>query len=251
MDRFSAETQKQRAHRGDNGLAAIKNLAATGVVSSHAPALPSRKLHISDEVDLDALRSIFGLTEGCKMQQAWLAKPEVNFSPATVKIGWLENSLLVFACFEGKDTYSNATNHNQRMWELGNTFEMFLSAENSSSYVELHITPNNWRLQLCFPDAATSRRARKENQFNHLILPEGTFYSKTWVEPENGRWHAFAKIPSAVVGLEHISEQSKWCFSFCRFDRLRGRQEPVISSTSAHAQPDFHRREEWGTLVFV
>jgi hypothetical protein len=43
----------------------------------------------------------------------------------------------------------------------------------------------------------------------------------------------------------------KWRFSFSRYDYIRGRQEPILSSTSPHAWPDFHQREEWGTLIFV
>jgi hypothetical protein len=43
----------------------------------------------------------------------------------------------------------------------------------------------------------------------------------------------------------------KWRFSFSRYDYIRGRREPMISSTSPHARPGFHRREEWGTLIFV
>jgi hypothetical protein len=31
----------------------------------------------------------------------------------------------------------------------------------------------------------------------------------------------------------------------------RGGGEPVIASTSPHAEPDFHRQQEWGALNFA
>jgi hypothetical protein len=43
---------------------------------------------------------------------------------------------------------------------------------------------------------------------------------------------------------------AEWLFSFSRYDYTRGRGEPVISSTSPHAAPAFHRQQEWGRLRF-
>jgi len=60
------------------------------------------------------------------------------------------------------------------------------------------------------------------------------------------------EIPAASV-LDRLCPLpgSQWHFSFCRYDYTRGRPEPVISSTSALAQPDFHRLAEWGNLKFI
>jgi hypothetical protein len=46
-------------------------------------------------------------------------------------------------------------------------------------------------------------------------------------------------------------EGTDWLFSFSRYDCTRGLAVPVISSTSPHAAPSFHRQQEWGTLRFV
>jgi hypothetical protein len=227
-------------------------------VSTALPQLHCRPLPAFDADKLDAVQAAFARAAGCVMQQAWLTAPEKDFTPATVRAGRRGNSLLVFAELEDADIFTAATAHNQRMWELGDVLEIFLSPENSAGYVEFHVTPNNFRLQLRLPDTATLRRAQAENRFDHLLLSDGAFRSHAWMRPENEKWFAFAEIPADVVGQAsslpragNLQAGANWKFSFSRYDYIRGRGEPIISSTSPHARPDFHRREEWGTLIFI
>ena len=221
-------------------------------MSNVPPQLRCRQMPALKTDRLDAVQSAFAQAEGCLMQQAWRAAPEKDFTPATVRAAWRGDLLLVFAELEDADIFSRATAHNQRMWELGDVLEIFLSPENSTSYVEFHVTPNNFRLQLRFPDTATLRKAQKENRFDHLVLPDGVFGSHTWTQPEKKRWFALAEIPIAAIGGTDQRLPGMRCnFSFSRYDCIGGRDEPIISSTSPHARPDFHRREEWGTLIFV
>jgi len=216
------------------------------------PQLKCRALPAFDADKLDAVRGAFARADGCGLRQSWLPAPEPDFTPATVRVGWRGNSLLAFVELEDADIVTRATAHNQRMWELGDVLEIFLLPENSGGYVEFHVTPNNFRLQLRFPDTATLRRAQAENRFEHLLLPDGVFQSRAWVQAEDKKWFAFAEIPSAIVcGGDKPLAGRKWCFSFSRYDCVRGRSEPIVSSSSPHAQPDFHRREEWGTLIFI
>jgi hypothetical protein len=59
------------------------------------------------------------------------------------------------------------------------------------------------------------------------------------------------EIPAAVaVDAPTALPDQTWHFSFCRYDYTRGSSHPIISSTSALTQPDFHRLAEWGTLKF-
>ncbi|HEX4349031.1 MAG TPA: hypothetical protein VH251_01525 [Verrucomicrobiae bacterium] len=221
------------------------------VVSKTLPSLVCRELPEYATDKLDAVRAAFQRADSCVLWQAWLEKLESDFRPATVRAGWRGNSLRVFAELEDADIFTSATAHNQRMWELGDVLEIFLHPAGSSDYVELHVTPNNQRLQLSFPDAATMRRAQAENFFDDLILSDGVFHSHAWTQPEKGKWYVHAEIPAALVcGDNWLPAEGEWRFSFSRYDYTHGRQDPVISSTSPHARPDFHRREEWGTLFF-
>jgi hypothetical protein len=221
------------------------------VVSKEIPTLECRELSAYATDDLDSVRAAFQQADGCVLRQAWLAEPEKDFTPATVRVGWYENSLRVFAEMEDMNIFTRATSHNQRMWELGSVLEIFLQPAGSPSYVELHVTPNNQRLQLRFPDAATVRRPQAANFLDRLMLPDGVFHSQTWTHPEMNKWCVHADIPALLVcGALKLTAEKTWRFSFSRYAYPRGRQEPVISSSSPHAQPDFHRGEEWGTLSF-
>jgi hypothetical protein len=219
--------------------------------SQTLPSLICRELRAYAPDRLAAVRAAFQHADSCGLQQAWRAELEPDFAPATVRVGWHGHSLRVFAELDDADIVSRATAPNQRMWELGDVLEIFLQPADSPGYVELHVTPNNLRLQLRFPDTATLRRAQAKNFFEDLMLPDGVFESHTWIGPEKGKWFVHAEIPATLVGGTHgLQAEWPWRFSFSRYDGTRGRTEPVISSSSPHAQPDFHRREEWGTLFF-
>jgi hypothetical protein len=181
-----------------------------------------------------------------RLRQAWREELEPDFAPATVRVGWRDDLVLVFVELTDADIFSDTTGLNQKTWLLGDTFEIFLQPPGGRGYVELHVTPNNQRLQLRY-DATTARNGSWE----HALVREELFRSTTWVWPEAERWFVYAEIPvAAVSGRALAVAGSRWRFSFSRYDYRRGRVEPILSSTSVHAKPDFHRQHEWGVLCF-
>jgi hypothetical protein len=97
------------------------------------------------------------------------------------------------------------TGHNQRFWELGDTFEIFLRPAFQARYYEFQITPNNHRAQFCFESSETAGRLTEANALEKAMLPDGTLQSRTR-----------------------------------RYDYTRDRKKPVISSTSPHTVANFH-----------
>ena len=185
-------------------------------------------------------------------RQAWLAKSEKDFAPMIIRAGWRGDSLFVFAELIDADIFTRATAHHQRFWELGDSFEIFLRPAGQRAYVELQISPNNFRLQLRYPDARAVALARKAGSAAEFLIRNPIFHSQTWLRPKEKKWFVLAKIPIASVSEKEFSTAgASWRFSFSRYDCTRGRDEPVISSTSPHAKPDFHRQRDWGTLRFV
>jgi hypothetical protein len=204
-----------------------------------------------ERADLESLRRAFQSATPCQLQQAWRDEAEAGFSPGVVRTGWRGNSLLVFAELTDLDVFNGATKLNQRAWELGDVFEMFLRPVEKKSYVEFQVTPNNQKLQLRYPDASTAGWALKMGRLEEFFVADEAFYSMTWVESQKCRWYVFAEIPAlAVCGLNESIEHTQWRFSFGRYDYTRGVKEPVASSTSPHAKPDFHRQHEWGIITF-
>jgi hypothetical protein len=200
---------------------------------------------------LENIRVAFQEATPCVTAQTWRPEKEPDFAPAQVRTGWRGNSLLVFAELTDTDIYNQATRLNQRIWELGDAFEIFLRPEEQSTYVEFHISPENQRLQLRFPDASWLAELRKTGSIEKVLIQGEAFRSLTWVQPDAGKWFVYAEIPaSSVFNQPHPIKGSQWHFSFSRYDYTRGRKAPVISSTSPHTVANFHRQEEWGLLKF-
>ena len=217
------------------------------------PTMDCARLPPFDRTDLDDVRRAFAAATPVPLQQAWLAEPEAAFAPAVVRTGWRDDALLVFAELTDEDVFTAAADHNQRFWELGDTFEIFLRPTEQDAYVEFHVAPNNLCLQLRFPDAGWLGRAPKADAFVQALMPAGAFASHAWIRVEAGEWCVLAEIPTASVcerARIRTLAGDEWRFSFSRYDGTRGREAPVISSTSPHAAPSFHRQQEWGTIRF-
>lgn len=222
-----------------------------------------RRLPAFKATSLDAVRAAFRDATPIPLAQAWLASPEPDFARGTVRTGWREDALLVFGRLSDADIHTRARRHNERFWELGDTFEMFLQPEAGQPYVELHVTPNNLRLQLRFTAMPSPVPGPDDDRFEAALIHANVFDSHTWVNHAGREWCVLADIPAAVVaglppggnaaqpsGAAPSLAGSSIRFSFSRYDYTRGRERPVISSSSPHAEPRFHRQHEWGVLRF-
>lgn len=220
-------------------------------ISPGGPVLECRPLPDFDCGDLAAVQAVFANATACELRQTWLAQPDERFAPASVRVGWRDNALLVFAELTDRDIFTRATAVNQRMWELGDTLELFLQSAADPGYCEFHVTPNNLHLQLSFPDAAAVQDSRRNGMGKYLLAGD-VFRSQTWVQSELNRWLVLAEIPATALGMSLVSlAGQRWYFSFSRYDASRDGHPLVISSTSPHTKPDFHSRSEWGVLNFA
>jgi hypothetical protein len=205
----------------------------------------------ADSMDLAAVRQAFVGSAACDLGQGWLPATEPQFRSGRVNVGWRGDRLLLLAELVDDDVYSNSTGPNQRFWELGDVFEMFLRPATQASYAELQVTPNGHQLQLRYEDATAVDRLRKLGSIESVIVPGEGFESRVWLRPEERRWVVFAGIPSATVcGRSVDLGGAEWIFSFSRYDYTRGAAQPVISSSSPHPVADFHRQADWGRLRF-
>jgi len=210
------------------------------------------QLPLFGTTDLHAVAKGFAHAPALQLRQSWLPEPEPDFAPGTVRVGWHGEVLMILAELEDTDVFTNATEPNQRLWELGDAFEIFLRPRFHPAYTELQVAPNNLRLQLNFASEHALAWTRKTGSIEDAIVQEIIFTSRTWVQPKDRRWHVLAQVPlPAVCNYAGALGGSVWHFSFCRYDYTNGRAEPVISSTSPLTQPDFHRLNEWRTMEFV
>jgi hypothetical protein len=224
------------------------------------PAIHCRPLPAFAGDDLAEVRAAFGDATPIPLQQAWLDAPEPDFAPATVRTGWRDDTFLVLADLTDADIVTRATRHSERFWELGDTFEMFLQPGDARAYAEFHVTPNNLRLHLRFEAPPSPRAGAAVDPFGVSLAHADAFRSRTWVNTDAARWWVLAEIPVAVVAGLPAGPMGAaprplagvtWRVSFSRYDYTRGRERPVISSSSPHSEPRFHRPDEWRRLEFA
>ena len=189
------------------------------------------------------------------MRQAWLPQPEPDLLPASVRAGWSQDALIIEAELGDRDIFNPITEFNQTAFNAGDVFEIFLRPENQQPYFEFHITPGNQLLQLRFADAQQIRQLPSAGTLDDRLAANKIWKSRITssvrVDAPAQRWFVSAAIPFAmVVETGPMQPGARWFASFCRYDHTRGQSKPVLSSTSPHAQCNFHRQDEWQPLVF-
>jgi hypothetical protein len=148
--------------------------------------------------------------------------------------GWKVPRRILWADLTDEAPTNAATRPNQRTWELGDVFEIFLAAQVDGPYYEMHVTPENQTLQL--------EIVSREKPFDEWIMQDGPSWSAAWLTPDG--WQILAALPLSLIG-----GQSEGLLSLSRYDYQPGRAKPVISSSSRHEAPNFHRRFEWTPFV--
>jgi hypothetical protein len=219
------------------------------------PRLTCRRLPSFQADRWDSIRTAFAQADVAALGQAWLPHPDPAFKPATVRTGWTGTDLAVLAEMDDDDIANRARRLNERTYELGDVFEIFLKPEGQDRYFEIHVTPENQKLQLRFPRPGAIREKPKDPAADPLapfLFEDPLIRSLTLVEAARARWSVLALVPLAFIHESGpVRPGTVWRFSFSRYDYTQGRPKPVISSTSPHAVADFHRTEDYGFLTFA
>lgn len=183
------------------------------------------------------------------LRQAWRPTgPERNFQPGWARITWERDRLCYEALFVGASPRNRARTLNERTWELGDICEVFVEVAGGPGYVELHVTPENQRLQLLWPSAAFERFSAGKTPLTAATISDPDWVQSA-VQMTETSWAISAILPARVLGAAELSPGLSLRTAVCRYDcGVHG--EPVrLSSTAALTFPSYHRREEWHLLV--
>jgi len=173
--------------------------------------------------------------------QAWLAEPDRGLRPGRVWLLSTPAAFVVLAELLDDDIMTEARQHNDPLWDLGDVFESFVRHTARPDYYEFHVAPNAVTLDLHYPRFYAPR----ENGVGQYLLTRPHFTAFVSAQPGSGRWRIAMEIPvGALVPAELVREESEWQFSFCRYDCGPNRP-PMVSSTTPHRGAGFHRAEEW------
>lgn len=179
------------------------------------------------------------------LAQTWRDAPEPNFNPGWALLRWSGDGLDVTAIFLGRNQSNRARKLNDRTWELGDIFEFFLQADGCPRYVELHVTPENHRLQLLWPPGGL-----EEFRAGRARLEDFTVSDPAWVRSavhmQPAHWAIWLHIPLARIGLPTDQKPERLRACVCRYDLSHGAE--VLSSTAPLREPNYHRVGEWSRL---
>ena len=195
-----------------------------------------------EESDWEAVSTAFKDAPILPFRQAWLETPHPDFRGGEVRLGWTGEGLWVFAQMEDECIFTQATADNQKLWTLGDVFEIFVGDLGEDGYLELHTAPNGHRLQLRFPSDLTFEQMRGgRGRLADLIVEDPLFRAHVRIIP--GGWEVVACL-TAVRGRTLRA-------SFSRYDYRDAAARPVVSSTSPHSAFNFHAQREWAHFCLV
>ncbi len=167
--------------------------------------------------------------------QFWKEPPEPELKPTKVLATFSGGKLHVTAEMIDDDVFNTATAHNQRTWETGDVFEIFMRRDDSESYIEVHVTPENVKLHLTFDDFTHAFRI--EDDIAKIAANPDDIISSAERTPTG--WRASASVPLRAGPGDLIR------VSFCRYDASKNNPELILSSSSPHRELSFHRPLEW------
>jgi hypothetical protein len=182
------------------------------------------------------------------MQQAWLRKPDKAFLPAVVRFAWEPDALWVLADLSDDFITARSTGHNQKLWMLGDVFEIFVARNRTQFYLELHVNPKGHKLHLRLSPEIVKKMKSGVHVFDESQASVSEFDG--WVKKGKGGWQVLARVPAAILpnGKPFRSGQ-KLDISFSRYDAGPKGTPEILSSTSPHKALNYHRRHEWRQIV--
>ena len=186
------------------------------------------------------------------LQQAWRNfGAEPAFQAGWARITWQDSALRYEVLFVGAHPRNRARHLNESTWELGDVCEIFLQGpgEDDPGYIELHVTPENQRLQLRWTPDGLGRVRSGELPIGQFMVGEPDWVeSKVHVGPTS--WFVQVVLPVPRQGLRPLAAGARLRTAVCRYEG-GGKPEPVLSSTAALREPSYHRRQDWHELVLV
>lgn len=180
-----------------------------------------------------------------EMGQSWLADREAGFRPGTVWVSASPGALVVAAELSDDHIATAAADDYQRLWELGDVFEILIRPSGAEGYFEFQVAPNGRIIQLRYPRPGLPLRLG----IDAYLWRERCIETAVRVESEARRWRVAVTLPveSLLAGSPGNSGEF-WEAAFCRYDYDRDGRF-VLASTAALRAPSFHRIDEWSRVA--
>jgi hypothetical protein len=199
--------------------------------------------------DIEDIRGIHGLANSTPilkkyMQQAWRETPDAEFEPGYVELHADDDSLLIVAILRDRDIYNDAIGFNEKTWQTGDVFEIFIQTD-ADTYYEFHITPENRNLFLAWTTESFNNFSKGKSELNDVMINQSDFItSLTQIHKADIYWSVFARIPYINLEIDHRKNLRELKIAFARYDAKK-QPPPVLSATPNFLKKNFHLREFW------
>jgi hypothetical protein len=173
------------------------------------------------------------------------------FRPGLVRMGWDESGLRIYASLEDDCVFTHVNQDNQRAWNLGDVFEIFVKNASREDYFEFHLTPNQYRLQLHFPAPKTIEQVvTRAIPLESLFVGPHLFDFITRTTPHG--WEVMALLPTFTIEPQAATLADKTLrLCFGRYDYSEAETSPILSSSIQFKVLNFHCVEEWAYVKLV
>ena len=175
---------------------------------------------------------------------------EPRFQPAWARLRWNERGLLFDIVLTGAGPRNAARQLNERTWELGDIAEIFVQQEGSDEYLEIHVTPENQRLQLRWTVAGFAAFRRDQTLFSRYTVGDPSWVESASVVRDRD-WSVSAFLPAAILALgpAGLGPAARLRGTVCRYDCTAG--EVIHSATARLTEASYHRRADWDSIALV
>ncbi|PTX97438.1 hypothetical protein DB346_20810 [Verrucomicrobia bacterium LW23] len=224
------------------------------------PGIHPARVNPGDLASWDSFCAARAAWPSLQLGQTWLEAPVPQFAPGTAWFAATTSDVVVGVEFTDKDVFNPATRFNQAGFLRGDVFELFWRPARQEPYYEIHVSPQGQILQLRFPAAqhkapkkseltGEERIAKVEEGLERFTVKEPLFALRLLHVSEGERWGCVVAVPRALMaGASKGVQGEDVTVSVSRYDYTRPEPRPVMSSTSPHPVPWFHRSQEWTPL---
>lgn len=181
------------------------------------------------------------------LRQAWRGRSEPGFQPGWARVTWSGRHLRYDILFAARAPRNRAHRLNEPTWELGDVCEIFVQLDDQSDYFELHVTPENQRLQSRWTKASHEAFAAQAIPLAEALIDDPD-WAETHSEVMPGLWRVKAVIPGDRLGWSAAACGTPTIrTAVCRYD-YESSDAPVLSSTARLREPSYHRIDDWDVL---
>ena len=186
-----------------------------------------------------------------QLRQFWLGPECMPAERAVAYVFRTDQGLSFYVWMEDSCIFTEARNHNQKMWQLGDVVEFFVKpGTDRADYWEIHLTPNNLIMDIHIP----SREGLLGGAipWEQVISADSEATTRVVCSPEGSCWAAGICIPWQAFGAPGPPVPGAlWQVAVCRYNSpgTLG-EEPELSSTALLRGRGFHRYEDYHLLRF-